>query len=178
MTSQVPQSTCYWHSWQLGNLTTPMTLYSSFLWTIHSIKTSRWPAIKWYERRLLYWSFSDILWYCSFRDRISSQYVPFCWARTTAMIIVNSSFIFTFRRFWQVGQSGGQREQNLWFMETWFMQIVHHWYSENMPKVIMFMMIIYSKQGHAAAAYLWWRTRIKALLHSHIPAMPAKTTLL
>ena len=89
----------------------------------------------------------------------------------------NRQFInFTFRRFWQVGQSGGQREQNLWFVETWFMQIVHHWYSENMPKVIMIMMVIYSKQGHAA--YLWWRTRIKALLHSHIPAMPAKTTLL
>ena len=89
----------------------------------------------------------------------------------------NRQFInFTFRRFWQVGQSGGQREQNLWFMETWFMQIVHHWYSENMPKVIMIIMVVYSKQGHAA--YLWWRTRIKALLHSHIPAMPAKTTLL
>ena len=56
--------------------------FQRFLWPLplcclnHSFhKAQLLPAIKWYESHLLYWSFSDIFWYCRmpFYDHFSSQ---------------------------------------------------------------------------------------------------------
>ena len=72
----------------------------SVVWTMnHSFhKAQLLPAIKWYESHLLYWSFSDIFWYCRmpFYDHFSSQpakYVFVITRRKCGFRLIVSSFL-------------------------------------------------------------------------------------